>query len=324
MSGYNWGIVGLGRIAQSFAHDFPATQSLYAVAAHDGARAAAFATKFNVAHHYGNYADLFNDPKVDIVYVATTHNFHYENIKAALLAGKHVLAEKAITLSAAQLEELVAIAQARNLILMEAQTIYHMPLYPAMIDQANAKLGKLKTIQVTFGSHVPYDPQDRLLNPDLAGGALLDIGIYALSFARRFMTATPQLVATQMQRTDTGVDGQSSFLLTNAHNEQVTVALNLQAKMPKLGIAAYEEGCYSVLEYPRAQSAALLTPDNQTTELTAGATDQALAYEVNDMAQAVTTGNNPTLTWTREVMNIMSQAREAWGFYYPGENGPLV
>ncbi|MFD1483636.1 Gfo/Idh/MocA family protein [Lacticaseibacillus baoqingensis] len=325
MPNYKWGIIGLGRIARSFATYFAPSQTLYGVAAHDRQRAEAFAQEFNVPHAYDSYADLFADPAIDIVYVATTHNFHYENILQALNAGKHVLAEKAITLSATQLEALVAVAASKHLILMEAQTIYHMPLYPAIEAAVKEQaLGRLKTIQVTFGSHVPYAPKDRLLNPALAGGALLDIGIYALSFARRFMTAPPKLVATQMVKTDTGVDGQSSFLLTNANNEQVTVALNLQAKMPKMGMVAYEEGYFTVDQYPRSQEASLTHPDGLTEHLTAGDESKAMAYEIDDMAQAVATGENPTLQWTREVMTIMSQAREAWGFYYPGEQGPLV
>ncbi|MHA3066518.1 Gfo/Idh/MocA family protein [Lacticaseibacillus saniviri] len=320
MPNYHWGIVGLGRIAHSFAEQFPTTQTLYGVAARSIEKAQAFAEQYQVPHAYKGYQAMFDDPEIDIIYVATTHNFHYENIKAALLAGKHVLAEKAITLNSRQLDELVAIAAEKHLILMEAQTIYHMPLYPMLESEATSRhLGALKTIQVSFGSHVPFNPEDRLLNPELAGGALLDIGIYALSFARRFMTATPELVATQMVKTSTGVDGQSSFLLTNANNEQVTVALNLQAKMPKQGIVAYEEGYYTVDQYPRSQEATFTKPDMTSEQLQAGVTDQAITYEINDMAKAVETGENPTLVWTREVMAIMTQARQNWHFTYPGE-----
>lgn len=249
MTNYHWGIVGLGRIAHNFAKFFPAAQTLYGVAARDIDRAQAFADEFNVPKAYGSYADLFADPDIDIVYVATTHNFHYANIKAALLAGKHVFAEKSITLNARELSELITIAKQKHLILMEAQTIYHMPLYPAL-DDAVADLGKLRTIQVSFGINAT-DPQDRLLNPDLAGGALLDIGIYALSFVRRLMSASPKLVATQMTRSATGVDDQSSFLLTNDHGEQATVVLNLQAMMPKVGLAAYDHASCKFLNTTR-------------------------------------------------------------------------
>lgn len=322
MTNYRWGIVGLGRIAHNFATFFPNTQTLYGVAARDQTRAAAFAKQFNVPKTYPDYASLFADPDIDIVYVATTHNFHYENIKAALLAGKHVFAEKTITLNAQELAELIAIAKQRHLILMEAQTIYHMPLYPAL-DAAVKDFGRLRTIQVAFGINAT-DPKDRLLNPELAGGALLDIGIYALSFVRRLMSATPKLVATQMTRSATGVDDQSSFLLTNADGQQATVVLNLQAVMPKVGMAAYDRGYVQISEYPRADHATIAVTGSELTTLSAGDQHHAMAYEINDMAQAVDTGDNPTLTWTYDTAVIMSQAREAWGFYYPNEQAPLV
>lgn len=321
MTHYNWGIVGLGRIAAQFSANFPASQSLTAVAASDLTRAQAFAKAHQVPRAYGSYAELFADPTVDIVYVATTHNFHYRDIKAALLAGKHVLAEKAITLNSTELDELIELAADKQLILMEAQTIYHMPLYPELVAFASTnQLGKLRTIQVSFGSKVPYDPKDRLLNPALAGGALLDIGVYALSFVRRFMTATPKLLATTMVTADTGVDDQSSFLLTNANNEQATVVLNLQAKMPKLGMVAYEGGFFTVDQYPRSQEAQFTAPDLMQQVIEAGQTEQAFQYEIEDMAKAVETGDNPTLAWTQDVMAIMSEAREQWGFKYPEEN----
>ncbi|WP_127848379.1 Gfo/Idh/MocA family protein [Lacticaseibacillus hulanensis] len=321
MTKYNWGIIGLGRIATTFAKFFPrADQNLYGAAARDEARAQSFARQHDIPQAYGSYAELYADPRIDVVYIATPHPFHYQQIKDALNAGKHVLAEKSITLSSAQLDELIDLARAKHLILMEAQTIYHMPIYPAILDFATAHdLGKLKTIQVSFGSYAPNNPNDRLLNPNLGGGALLDIGVYALSFARRFTDEPLELVATQMTETSTGVDGQSSFLLKTADGVQVTVALNLQAKMPKQGTVAYERGFFTLDQYPRADNAIFATPELKTQLLSAGDTTAALATEVRDFAAAVTSGNNPTLPWTKNVMDIMTAARAEWGFKFPGE-----
>ncbi|WP_461215847.1 Gfo/Idh/MocA family protein [Lacticaseibacillus sp. GG6-2] len=321
MTRYNWGIIGLGRIARQFVAEFPDSQTLYGVAATDPARANAFASEYHIPHTYASYAELFADPAIDIVYVATTHNFHYANIKQALLAGKHVLAEKSITLNLKQLDELIAIAKQHHLILMEAQTIYHMPLYQRLAE-TTAKLGRLRAIQANFGSSIAPDPNDRLLNPELGGGALLDIGIYALSFVRRFMTATPRLVATQMIPANPGVDDQSTLFLTNDHNEQATVALNLQAKMPRFGLVTYDQAYLTVDDYPRAEMATLSRPTAHgvaDSTLQEGDGEVRIRYEIDDMAEAVTTGANPTLAWTRDTMAIMSQAREAWDFYYPNE-----
>ncbi|WP_155286472.1 Gfo/Idh/MocA family protein [Lacticaseibacillus zhaodongensis] len=317
----NWGIVGLGRIATSFAEDFPrSAQNLYGAAARDQNRANAFAKEHDIPHAFGSYASMFADPNVNVVYIATPHPFHYAQIKAALLAGKHVLAEKSITLNSDQLQELIDIARSKHLILMEAQTIYHMPLYHTILEHASVNdLGDLKTIQVTFGSYVPNDPNDRLLNIALGGGALLDIGVYALSFARRFTGSPLHLLATQMTPTRTGVDGQSSFLLSSGNGTQITVALNLQAKMPKRGLVVFNRGFYTVDQYPRADKATFTTPELKSSTVAAGATKDALPQEVIDMAAAVETGENPTLAWTSNVMDIMTAARQEWGFKYPAE-----
>lgn len=317
----NWGIVGLGRIAKSFADNFPRIeQNLYGAAARDQSRADAFAKEHNVAHAFGSYAAMFADPNVDVVYIATPHPFHYAQIKAALLAGKNVLAEKSITLNSDQLQELIELARSKHLILMEAQTIYHMPLYHTILEHASVnKLGALKTIQVSFGSYAPNKPNDRLLNIALGGGALLDIGVYALSFARRFTDSPLHLLATQMTPTTTGVDGQSSFLLSSGNGTQITVALNLQAKMPKQGLVVFERGFYTVDQYPRADQATFTTPELTRSTVAAGVSADAMAQEVIDMADAVRTGENPTLAWTSNVMDVMTAAREEWGFKYPME-----
>ncbi len=314
MTNYNWGIVGLGRIATSFATFFPRNeQTLYGAAARDLARAQAFAQEHDIPHAYGSYTDMFADSAIDAVYIATPHPFHYAQIKEALLAGKHVLAEKSITMDSAELNELVALAASKHLILMEAQTIYHMPIYPTILTYAtDHDLGALKTIQVSFGSYAPFNPEDRLLNPALGGGALLDIGVYALSFARRFTQSPLELLATQMSPTSTGVDGQSSFLLRTKDGVQITVALNLQAKMPKQGIVAFERGFFTLDQYPRADKATFTTPDLQSQVLEAGDTTAALATEVHDFATAIDTAMNPTLDWTINVMDIMTDARKQW------------
>lgn len=323
MKNYNWAIVGPGRIAEDFCSEFPSEQTLYGVASsHDPNKAKQFAKKFNIKHTYQDYEDLLNDPQVDIVYVATTNNFHFDNIRQALTAGKHVFSEKPVTLNTSQLQELITISKEKHLILMEAQTIYHMPLYDRLTGFIRAQqLGKLKSIQVSFGMHIDKtQTKDRLLNPNLAGGALLDMGIYAISFARRFMTAAPKLVATQMVPTATGVDDVSTYLLTNDHNELCTMNFNMLADMPTIGYVIYENGYFIIENYLRPENAVFINADTGEKQLiTAGKTDIAMGYEALDMAKAVETGDNDTLDWTIQTMNVMTQARKDWDFKYPNE-----
>ena len=300
MTTVHWGVIGPGRIAENFGREFPADQTLYGVASdHSPEKAQAFARKFQIPHVYASHAELLADPAIDVVYIATTNNVHADNIRAALLAGKHVLAEKPVTLNLTQLKALNQLAADRQLILMEAQTIYHMPLYPKLD---------------------PTDQTGRLLNPQLGGGGLLDMGIYALSFARRLMTAPPQLAQTVMVPTKTGVDNLSATVVTNAHHELATFSFNLLPAAPELAYAVYEHGYFLIDRYLRPDQAVYVdgrTGERQT--ITAGHRDQAMGYEAQDMAQAIATGQNPTQAWTRDTMALMTAMRQAWGLTYPQE-----
>lgn len=133
---YNWGIVGLGNIGHQMAKAFPKSQTLYGCAAYHNDDAQEFASQFNISHAYSSYEDMLADSAIDIVYVGTITNAHYDCIKKALLAGKNVIAEKAITLSSKELEECVSIAKDKGLVVMEAQTIYHMPIFDTALTFA--------------------------------------------------------------------------------------------------------------------------------------------------------------------------------------------
>ena len=323
MPNYRWGIIGPGHIAENFCQQFPAGQTLYGVAsAHSPEKAQAFAQKFQIPHVYADHAALLADPAIDVVYIATTNNVHFENIRAALLAGKHVLAEKPVTLNTVQLRTLMALADQRHLILMEAQTIYHMPLYDELAAQVRQRqLGRLRSLHASFGLHtLPDNPTGRLLNPQLGGGGLLDMGIYALSFARRLMTAAPQLEKTVMVPTATGVDDISATVIANAHHELGTFSFNLVPNAPEIGYAVYDRGYFIVDHYLRPEQAIFVdgTTEEQSV-IRAGHTDQAMGYEVTAMGHAIATGENPTQAWTLDTMTLMTAMRAAWGLKYPEE-----
>ena len=266
MKKYQWGIVGLGTIAHEFAESFnQETSELTAVASRTSEKAENFAHRYNIPKAYGSYQEMLDDAEIDIVYIAVPNRQHIDHILAALEAGKHVLCEKAITMNRRELNAAKALAAEKHLILAEAMTIYHMPLFAEIERQQVAQdLGALKSIQITFGSFKELDPTNRFFNPELAGGAMLDIGVYALAFARRMLSAKPELIAAQWVPSESGVDQQSTLLLNNAHQEMVTVTLNLHAKMPKQGVLVYEKGYVTVDDYPRPDKAQLTFPDGTT------------------------------------------------------------
>ena len=178
MKKYQWGIIGLGNIAHEFAEHFDQeTSELAAVASRTIDKAEAFAQRYHIPKAYGSYQEMLNDQEIDIIYIAVPNRQHSQHIMEALAANKHVLCEKAITMNKKELTEAMKLAEEKNLVLAEAMTIFNMPLYQQLRSLIDTnKLGALKMIQAPFGSYKDPDPTNRFFNPELAGGALLDIG----------------------------------------------------------------------------------------------------------------------------------------------------
>lgn len=319
MDQINWGIIGPGAIAAEFAaalNELGGT--LYAVASRTLARAEEFAEQYGAVKAYGSYNEMLQDPELGAVYISTPHSHHYQYILESLHHGKHVLCEKAITVNSAQLQEIALLAQEKRLAVAEAMTIYHMPLYKKLRQMLNeGVLGKVNMIQVSFGSHKEYDVNNRFFSKELAGGALLDIGTYALSFARFFLSEQPHEILTTVKRFETGVDEQSGIILHNSADEMAVVSLAMRSKMPKRGVVAGERGFITVDNFPRASSAALQYLDGTVELIEAGDTAKALQYEIEDMQRFIAGLDSPdTLALSLDVMDMMTRIREQWGIRY--------
>lgn len=322
MNKYNWCIIGTGDIACSFAESLLRVNGeIYGAYNRTLTKAEKFADKYSVKHVYKDLEEALDDKNIDIVYVSTPHNAHYEVMMKALKSSKHVLCEKAITVNDKQLEEAVSLANHNNLILMEAMTIYHMPLYKQIrkiIDEG--KIGKVKMIQVNFGSCKEYDINNRFFSKELAGGALLDIGVYATAFARYFLQSCPNTLITTNQYFETGVDEQSGIIMKNQDGQMVVMALTMRAKQPKRGVIAGVDGYIEVNDYPRANQATITyTIDGHKEDIQAGETALALDYEIQDIQEAIETRNETTLQLSRDVMKLLSEIRTQWGMVYPFE-----
>lgn len=324
MKTLNWAVLGTGVIANEMAATLEKMgKRLYAVANRTHEKAVAFAEKYGVTKVYDTIDEIFTDPNVDIIYLTTPHNTHYGFMKRALENGKHLLVEKSITLNSAELEEMVALAAQKNLVLAEAMTIWHMPLYKKLWQIVESgQLGKVQIITVNFGSFKEYNMENRFFNRNLAGGALLDIGVYALSLARSFMAQQPTGIVSQMLPAPTGVDEQATILLQNDLGQMATVALSLHSKQPKRAMISCEKGYIEIMEYPRGDKAIIVdAATGITREICEGATPDALYYEMQDMEQAILTGDQSAmlLPLTRDVMSTMTQLRTSWGITYPEE-----
>ncbi len=320
---YNWATLGCGVIANQLAQAMEAQGGrLYAVANRTQAKAQAFAEKYGIEKVYDTIDEVFEDENVDIIYISTPHNTHIQYLRKALAAGKHVLCEKSITLNAEELQEAVALAEANHVVLAEAMTIYHMPIYRTLQERIGAgEFGRLNLIQMNFGSYKPFDPKSRFFNRNLAGGAMLDIGVYALSFVRSFLSSTPNQVLSQVRLAETGVDEQAGILLKNEEEEMVSIILSLHSKQPKRGTISLDKAYIELYEYPRGDKAVITyTEDGHQEVVESGETARALEYEVLDMEAAVAGERNDMhLDYTVDVMKIMTDIRKEWGLTYPEE-----
>ena len=320
---YRWASLGCGVIGHQLAQALASLGGgLYAVGNRTQSKAQAFAAQYGILKVYERMEDVFTDPNVDIIYISTPHNTHINYLLPALAAGKHVLCEKSITLNSEELMRAVEAARAHDVVLAEAMTIYHMPIYRRLREiMTSGSLGPLRMIQMNFGSFKEYDRKNRFFNRSLAGGAMLDIGVYALSFVRYFLTSQPTEVLSQVKYAPTGVDEQASILLKNAEEEMAAITLSLHAKQPKRGTIAFENGYVEMFEYPRGERAVITwTADGRREEIAAGSTADALKYEVLDMEAAVAGERDDMyLDYTVDVMELMTQIRRSWGMRYPEE-----
>ena len=322
--GLNWAVLGTGVIANEMAAGLQQMgKSLYAVGNRTYSKAVAFAEKYGIKKVYNTIDEMFTDEKVDIIYITSPHNTHYAFMKKALENGKHLLVEKSITLNSGELEEMAALAAGKNLVLAEAMTIWHMPLYKELWRiVGSGELGRVQMITVNFGSFKEYNMENRFFNRNLAGGAMLDIGVYALSIVRSFREEQPDRVVSQWLPAPTGVDEQATILLQNCRGQMATVALTMHSKQPKRAMISCEKGYIEIMEYPRADKAVITdAATGERREISAGETAKALFYELTDMEKAVTSGDaaNMKLGFSRDVMDIMTSLRNEWGLRYPEE-----
>ena len=232
MATLRWGIIGTGSIARTFAHDLTlvAGGDLVAIGSRTTSAAVAFAREFGVERAHGSYEALVADPGVDVVYVATPHPFHYDNARLALAAGKPVLVEKPFTMTAVQARDLVELALASGLFLMEAMWTRFLPHVVAIREiLARGELGEIVGVEADHGQWFDTDPTSRLFAPELGGGALLDLGVYPVSFASMVLGA-PSRVSALVTAASTGVDAQTSMLLGYEGGAQAVLTCTSRAR----------------------------------------------------------------------------------------------
>ena len=217
MQSFNWGVIGPGNIANTFAKAIASSKKgkILAVASRSKERASDFANTYQIEKTYSDYQQMLADPNIDIIYIATPHNFHYQQAKMCLEAGKHVLVEKPCTVNSAQMKKLVELAKSNNLLLQEALWSRFMPCLSQLRQLLNEGIiGNIQYIQSEIGFAFQNKEKSRLLKAELAGGSLLDLGIYSITVSQFLLQEHPDKVEAMGQLTDQNVDG---YVLANMH-----------------------------------------------------------------------------------------------------------
>jgi predicted dehydrogenase len=241
-----WGVIGPGWIAERFVGSVQrnTAQQVVAVGSRTPARSAAFASGFGIDSAYGSYEELVGDPDVDVVYIATPHNAHFPCARLALEAGKHVLVEKPLALNAAQAEQLAELATAQGVFCMEALWTLFLPKFDVIRQLlADGALGEIRTVQADHGEH--FAPGHRILRADLAGGPMLDLGTYPVSFATWVLGAPSRVLATG-QPHPAGVNGQVSMILNDARANQAVLHTTVFSNTPTTGAIAGTAGTLTI------------------------------------------------------------------------------
>jgi predicted dehydrogenase len=288
-----WGLIGTGGIAEAFAADlmFADSGRPAAVGSRHLDSAGRFADRFDIPNRHASYEDLVADPDVDVVYVATPHPMHYANALLALRAGKPVLVEKAFTMNAGEAQELVATARAAGLFLMEAMWMRFLP-HIAQIRRlvAEGALGDIVTVTADHGQWFAKDRDFRLFAPELGGGALLDLGVYPVSFASMVL-GKPDRIVTLIDPAFTGVDGQTSMLFGYAGGAQAILTCTLSAKSPtRAAIVGTDARVEIDGDFYAPTSFTLISRTGERTHFEAQREGHGLWHEAEEVARCVREG----------------------------------
>lgn len=293
MKKVRWGIVSAGNIANTFAADaaHTANAQVVAVAARRLSDAEDFAARHGIEKSYAGYQRLFEDNDIDAVYVATPHTLHRSNAEDALKAGKAVLCEKPLTVSASECRALLTVADQTGGYLMEGMWTWFLPA----IRRAKAwfdagRIGELRHIRATFGYPKTYDPKDRLFDPDLAGGCLLDMGIYPVALARLFTGQGPVDVHAVARHAPNGVD--DDVVMTLSYGDCVAaLACSFRCKLPNQACIIGTDGYIEIPDFWSARKSRLVVMHEVVDEFDDHRSGSGFEFQIEAASKDILDGN---------------------------------
>lgn len=324
MDKINWGIIGCGAIAHTFAKGLAKVTcgKLYAVASNNQERANVFASTYHAERKYNTYQALVNDDNIDAAYIATTHNFHYENAKLCITHGKHVLCEKPLTINATQTAELIELAKRNNVFLMEALWTRFLPAINALQSIiTSGVIGKVQTVNANFSITGDFEPSHRLLNKDLAGGALLDLGIYPITFAHLVFGIHPHKIKSSAVIGKTGVDESSFYIFEYLNGQRAMLSSSFIDNSPTQAIISGTKGYINVPEFLAAREFTIHIENERSQKMNFNRSDdENFMFEIEHTNKCINEKRLESpifpLIDTLKIMKTMDTLREQWKLTY--------
>lgn len=327
MNTIKWGIIGTGSIASKFAEVLKSLDDaeLLAVASRRQDSADAFADKFGIERAYGSYEELGKDSDLDVVYIATPHSEHKDNAAMCIKNGKAVLCEKPFTLNQAEAKYLISLAKEHKVFLMEAMWTKFMPTTFQVKKWIKEKrIGKVKHIRANFGYYNEFDLNSRLFDPKIAGGALLDAGIYPITYAVHMLEKMPKGITSSAVMGKSQVDEQNVVILDFEDGVLADLSSAITAEIGKDAVIIGEKGKIIIPNFFFAQAAELYDAEGKLVDsfeepfITNG-----YEYEAMEVNRCLQEGKLESailpLKDTLDIIKIMDEIRAQWGFVYPQE-----
>ncbi len=331
-----WGILGTGAIARKFvaglAHSPGAV--IAAVGSRSQAAADTFGNEFSIPRRHATYEALAADPEVDVIYISTPHHCHQPNTLLCLAAGKHVLCEKPFALNERQAREMVEMARARKLFLMDAMWTRFLPVFAKVRELISAgAIGEPRMIQADFAFRADFEPSSRLFNPSVGGGALLDVGIYPLALSS-MVFGTPTSIQGSASLGASGVDEQAAVVLGHPGGRLSLLACGIRTTTAHEAVIAGTEGRLKIHSPWWRGSSVTLIPEGERTSANpfSGETERRFdesypgngyQFEADEVGRCLRAGRTESaampLDETLSLMRTMDALRASWGIRYPGE-----
>lgn len=319
------GFLGTGAIAAKLAETFAQVEGVecYAVASRTAEKAQAFAKEHGFKKAYGSYRELAEDPEVELVYIATPHSHHYEAMKLCVEHNKPVLCEKAFTMNGKQAKEIAELAKKNGVFVTEAIWTRYMPSRKIINEVLESGIiGKVSTLTANLSYAITQKP--RIMAPELAGGALLDVGVYGINFALMHFGNEIARIESAVQFTDTGVDGQETITLFYKDGRMAVLTHGIYARSDRKGIIYGDKGYMVVENINNPQSVSVFDAEDKLIKTIAMPKQiSGYEYQIIESMEAIkehrTESNSMPLAESVYVMEIMDSLRRQWGLVYPQE-----